>query len=222
MADNFLSLELSRVGQIMEAYNGAATASSGALKYALECGKHLNAAKETIDAAGKNKWKKWCEKNLPAVSEETERLYRRLATAVEKKPDIFATHRSIHSARDHLGKFDADLNPKPERKSPPKKQETGNSVTGLSPPGSDTPATDPDFAHLAGDEIVDKLKDDADKLEEVAKASFKKLGAEKVSAALIDAWNADKLQELVRLVSSHLSKVTVPGYRRTASAQASA
>jgi hypothetical protein len=104
---------LQYVGPIMEAYNAAEKAGASALRFALECGKHLSAAYKTVEAAqGKGKWKKWRDKNLPTVSEETERVYRRLADAVGKQEDVFAKCKSIRDAIKHLSTLDDDLNPK--------------------------------------------------------------------------------------------------------------
>jgi hypothetical protein len=206
---------LSLVGEIMKAYNSAEQAGASALGHALECGRLLNLAKETV---GKGKWKKWCEANLK-VSEETERLYRRLADAVANKDDIFAKCKSVRAAMAELAKYDTETwTLKPPRPKKPK-EKNGNTVTGLVPPST---VDDADLDHLAGDEIID-----ADKLEEVAKASFKKLSAEKVSAALIDAWSADQLRDLINRVDAHLKSLTkmpaldIPTVRRAPPAQPS-
>jgi hypothetical protein len=90
---------LTFVGQINTAYDAAEKAGASALGHALECGKYLNLAKENVEAATpKRKWKAWREEKLPSVSEETERLYRRLADAVAKKEEIFGKCKSIRDA----------------------------------------------------------------------------------------------------------------------------
>src|SRR5215471_7436535 len=104
--DNALSL----VGEIMDCYDKAELADACALRCALDCGKNLNLAKEAV---GNGKWKKWREQHLPKVSEETERVYRRLAGAVAKKEDVFCSCLSIRDAIKHLSGLDDDLNPKP-------------------------------------------------------------------------------------------------------------
>src|SRR5262249_51166294 len=126
---------LTFVGPIMDAYNAAEKAGASALRYALECGKHLNLAKENVEEV-KGKWKQWREKNLPTVSEETERVYRRLAEAVAKKADVFAKCKSIRDALQHLSALDENLERKPEG---PKKRttRTGSTATGLLPPDAD-------------------------------------------------------------------------------------
>jgi hypothetical protein len=162
---------LTFVGPIMDAYNAAEKAGATALLYALECGKQLNLAKENVEEV-KGKWKKWREQNLPAVSEETERLYRRLAEAVAKKPDVFANCKSIRDAMKHLSGLDENLNPKPVvPRKPRKKSQTGNSVTALEPPEPDTTSgLQAELENAAADEIISNIHD-ADKFEEVAKAS---------------------------------------------------
>jgi len=218
---------LTFVGPIMDAYNAAEKAGANALRYALECGKHLNLAKENVEAA-KGKWKKWREQNLPAVSEETERVYRRLAEAVAKKEDVFANCKSIRDAIKHLSKLDENLNPKPTPTRPtPTKTRTGSSATGLQPPEPDTTSTGlkAELDNAGADEIVVSI-DDTDKLAEVAKASLAKLSPDKVSDALIEAWNAEQLSALASRLTAHLKTLgpgdhTIPAqYRRAPSAPA--
>jgi hypothetical protein len=136
---------LSFVGQINTTYDAAEKAGANALSSALECGKYLNLAKENVqEVGGKGKWKKWRGTNLPKVSEETERLYRRLAEAVAAKEDIFAKCKSIRAAMQHLAKFEFDdegnLKLKPDKpRNLRQKSGTGNSVTALQPSDTDTP-----------------------------------------------------------------------------------
>jgi hypothetical protein len=124
---------LQYVGPIMDAYNAAEKAGASALGYALECGKQLCAAFNTVDPNGKGRgWKKWREQNLNEVSEETERVYRRLAVAVGKQEDVFAKCLSIRDALKHLSTLDENLDPKPVKKRTPRqKQAGGSSATGL-------------------------------------------------------------------------------------------
>ena len=121
--DNPLSL----VGEIMDCYEKAELADACALRCALDCGKNLN---EAMEAVGKGKWKKWREQYLPKVSEETERVYRRLAKAVAKKEDVFCGCISIRDAIKHLSGLDENLQPKPERKTPSSRR-TGSSAAAL-------------------------------------------------------------------------------------------
>ena len=199
---------LQYVGPIMEAYNAAEKAGASALGYALECGKHLNAAKADV---GNGKWKKWCGEKLK-VSEETERLYRRLAEALAKKPDVFASCNSIRKAMEELAKYNLkDMTLKPPRPERPTPAQSGNGVTGLQPPEADTPPTGlkAELENAAADEIIVSI-DDTDKLEEVAKASIVKLTPDKVSAALIEAWNAEQLSALASRLTAHLRSLPLP------------
>jgi hypothetical protein len=158
----------------------------------------------------KGKWKKWREENLREVSEETERLYRRLADAVAQDENFFVKCKSIRAAMKHLAKYedkDGKLVLKPER---PRQQRSrsGNDVTGLTPPETDTPSTglEAELENAAADEIIGSI--DADKLEEVAKASIAKLTPDKVCVTLVDGWHDDgvKLNQLVKLINEHLDK----------------
>jgi hypothetical protein len=193
---------LSLVGPIMDAYNAAEKAGASALGYALECGKHLNAAKATVTGS----WKKWREKNLPTVSEETERVYRRLAEAIEKKADVFASCKSIRDALKHLSALDEDLEPKPEVKKP-RTTRTGSTAAGLAPPEADTPPTGlkAELENAAADEIIVSIGD-ADKLEEVAKASLVKLGADKVCDAIIGAFSVSQIADLTKRLNDHVQR----------------
>jgi hypothetical protein len=194
------ALEL--VGPIMDAYNAAEKAGASALRFALECGKHLCAAFNTV---GKGNWKKWCASNLPTVSEETERVYRRLARAVGLQEDVFAECKSIRDALAHLSGLDENLNPKPTPKRPSKKR-TGSSAAGLDPPEPDTRSTGlkAELENAGADEIIANIYDDDEKLEELAQASIIKLTPDKVCVALIEAWDADQLRDLAKLISAHL------------------
>jgi len=191
---------LTFVGPIMDAYNAAEKAGANALRYALECGKHLNLAKENVEAA-KGKWKKWREQNLPAVSEETERVYRRLAEAVAKKEDVFANCKSIRDAIKHLSGLDENLEPKPAPAKKPRKSQTGSSATGLEPTQTDTISVLEAELENAADEIISNIHD-ADKLEDVAKASIIKLSPDKVYTALTQAWDRDQLRDLIKRLMS--------------------
>ena len=205
--DNALTL----VGPIMDAYNAAEKAGSNALRQALECGWHLN---DAMKAVGKFKWKKWREQNLPAVSEETERLYRRLAEALAKKEDVFTDCNSIRKAMEKLAKYNLkDMTLKPPRTSPPrttprrKAVESGNTVTGLQPPEPDTTTTglEAELENAAADEIIGNIHD-AEKLEDVAKATIAKLSPDKVCDALIGAWDDEQIIDLQNLLVRYLNE----------------
>jgi hypothetical protein len=192
---------LQYVGPIMDAYNAAEKAGASALGYALECGKHLNAAKATVTGS----WKKWREKNLPTVSEETERVYRRLAEALARKADVFAKCKSIRDAIKHLSGLDEHLNPKPEVKRT-RTTRTGSTAAGLAPPEADTPPTGlkAELENAAADEIIVSI--DAEKLEEVAKATIAKLGADRVCDAIIGAFSVSQIADLTKRLNDHVQR----------------
>jgi hypothetical protein len=207
MATDKVDSALQYVGPIMEAYSAAEKAGASALRFALECGKHLCSAFNTVDPNGKGRgWKKWREKNLKEASEETERVYRRLAVAVGKQEDVFAECTSIRAALKHLSGLDENLNPKPTPTRRPGATRTGSSATGLQPPETDTPSTGlkAELENAGADEIIANIQDDDDKLEELAQASIIKLTPDKVCDALIGAWDADQLRDLAKLISAHL------------------
>jgi hypothetical protein len=200
------ALEL--VGPIMDAYNAAEKAGASALRFALECGKHLCAAFNTV---GKGKWKKWCASNLPTVSEETERVYRRLAKAVGLQEDVFAKCKSIRDALAHLSGLDENLNPKPAPAKRSGAKRTGSSAAALEPPEPDTPSgLKAELENAGADEIIVSIEADADKLEEVAKASIARMSPDKVCDALTKAWTADQLRDLIKRVNVHLGTLAVP------------
>ncbi len=152
-------------------------------------------AKETVKE-DKGKWKAWREKNLK-VSEETERLYRRLADAIAKKEDVFVKCKSIRDAIKHLSGLDENLNPKPAPK--PRTTRSGSTATGLQPPETDTHSSgglEAELENAGADEIIANIQDDADKLEEIAKASIAKLAPDKVCDALTEVWNVEQLIDL--------------------------
>jgi hypothetical protein len=194
MSDEALKL----VGQIITAYNAAEKAGTTALTSALECGKHLSAANKSVTAA-KGKWKAWREQHLPTVSEETERVYRRLADAVGKQENIFAKCKSIRDAIKHLSRFDEDLNLKPEPVRKPKQPKAGSSAAGLTPPEPDTPSGG--SGDLTG-ALVEAEPDE-------------------VVIALIDAkWDTDKVQKLVSLLQAKLQAQAQAALKAKVEAQA--
>jgi hypothetical protein len=211
---------LAYVGDIITAYKAAEKAGRDALGHALECGKHLNAAMKTV-TAGNGKWKSWREKNLPGVSEETERLYRRLADAVAQDENFFAECKSIRDAIKHRAKYDDDLKLKPERKSSGKGK-TGSTAAGLSPPDAATPSTGlkAELENAAADEIIANLEGDA--LEEVAAKSVARMSPEKVCDALTKAWAEDQIKDLRTRLGAYLGSLsstpqdtTAPPVRRS-------
>jgi hypothetical protein len=196
---------LQYVGDIMDAYKAAEKAGATALGHALECGKHLRSAFNTVEAqSGKGKWKSWCKTNLPDVSEETERVYRRLANAVALKEDFFAGCTSIRGALAHLSKFDPEtLEPRAAPTSRPRKSQSGSTATAPDP----APSTDPAVVlhATAADEIIDNIKDDTDKLEGVARQSIIALTPEAVCDALTEAWGYDQIVDLQNRLVEYLN-----------------
>jgi hypothetical protein len=199
---------LQYVGDIMDAYKAAEKAGATALGHALECGKHLRSAKNTVEAA-KGKWNSWRTANLPDVSEETERVYRRLYDAVALKEDFFAECTSIRAALVHLSKFDPEtLEPKPApalRK--PRSKQTGSSAT--APPDA-TPSTDPAVVlqATAADEIIVNIQGDTDKLEDVARGSIIALTPQAVCDALTEAWPTDQIVDLQNRLVAYLNALS--------------
>ena len=70
-----------------------------------------------------------------------------------------------------------------------------------------TNSTDPAVVLQGTDagEIIANIQDDADKLEEVAKASIVKLTPDKVCDALTQAWDVEQLRDLAKRLSAHLN-----------------
>ena len=72
-----------------------------------------------------------------------------------------------------------------------------------------------ELENAGADEIIASIKDDTDKLEEVAKASFAKLAPNTVFNALTKRWTADQLRDLIKLVNAYLATQNIPpGLRR--------
>jgi len=101
----------------MTAYKAAQRAEVDALKYAFECGYHLNLAKENVEEAN-GKWKSWCKENIPEIPQTTENLYRRLADAVANDENIFADCKSIRDAIKKLPKRERKQKQKREHQTP--------------------------------------------------------------------------------------------------------
>jgi hypothetical protein len=188
----------------MDAYNAAEKAGANALGYALECGKHLNAAKADV---GNGKWKKWCGEKLK-VSEETERAsIADLLKPSRKKPDVFAACKSIRKAMEELAKYNLkDMTLKPPRPKGPSPAQSGNTVTGLVPPEPDTRSTGlkAELENAGADEIIVNI--DADKLEEVAKASIAKLSPDKICAAIVGTFSVSQIIDLTKRLNDHVQK----------------
>src|SRR5262249_21669800 len=144
----------------------------------------------------KMKWGEWLKVNCPEIAQETGSLYMRLAE--HKK--LVSKAKSIREARELLPKA------QPRGREP----EISNGVTNSTDPAVVLQATD------AG-EIIANIKDDTDKLEEVARASIVKLSPDKVCDVLTKAWSAEQLQDLAKRVSAYLATLTSSSssFRRT-------
>lgn len=92
----------------------------------------------------------------------------------------------LRDALKHLSGLDENLNPKAQRQRPGPTPKGDSTATGLPPPEADKPSTglEAELENAAADEIIDSIKDDADKLQEIAKASIAKLTPDKVCLAL--------------------------------------
>jgi len=183
-----MSSAASFVDQINTEYREVVKAEKSALPHAIKCGELLNLAKENVKAE-KMKWGEWLKVNCPDIAQETASLYMRLA---EHKSKV-GKAKSIREARELLPKA------KPRGREP--EPEISNGVTNSTDPAVVLQATD------AG-EIIANIQGDADKLEEVAKASIVKLTPDKVCVALTKAWSAEQLHDLVKRVNAYLASLT--------------
>ena len=95
--------------------------------------------------------------------------------------------------------------PPPKPRPKPNAAETGNGVTGLQPPPADRPSTglEAELENAGADEIISNIQGDAEKLEEVAKASLAKLTPDKVCSALIEVWEEKDISELCNRLDAH-------------------
>jgi hypothetical protein len=173
------------VDPINAEYREVVKAEKSALPHAIKCGELLNLAKENVKAE-KMKWGEWLKVNCPEIAQETASLYMRLA---EHKSKV-SKAKSIREARELL--------PKAKPRGREREPEISNAVTNSTDPAVVLQATD------AG-EIIANIQDDADKLEEVAKASIVKLTPDKVCDALIKVWTDDQLRDLIKRVNAYLT-----------------
>jgi hypothetical protein len=180
-----MSSASSFVDPINAEYREVVKAERAALPHAIKCGELLNLAKENVKEE-KMKWGEWLKVNCPDIAQETASLYMRLA---EHKSKV-SKAKSIREARELL--------PKAKPRGHEREPEISNAVTNATDPAVVLQATD------AG-EIIANIQDDADKLEEIAKASIVKLSPDKVCVALTKAWSADQLRDLIKQVSTYLA-----------------
>jgi hypothetical protein len=173
------------VDPINAQYREVVKAEKSALPHAIKCGELLNLAKENVKTE-KMKWGEWLKVNCPDIAQETASLYTRLA---EHKSKV-SKAKSIREARELL--------PKAKPRGREREPEISNAVTNSTDPAVVLQATD------AG-EIIANIQDDADKLEEIAKASIVKLTPDKVCVALTKAWSAEQLRDLITRVNTYLA-----------------
>jgi hypothetical protein len=178
------------VDPINAEYREVVKAEKSALPHAIKCGELLNLAKENVKSE-KMKWGEWLKVNCPDIAQETASLYMRLA---EHKSKV-SKAKSIREARELLPRA------KPRGREP--EPEISNAVTNSTDPAVVLQAT-------GADEIIANIQDDADKLEEVAKASIAKLSPDKVCNAIIEAWDADQLRDLMTRVNAYLMSLGPP------------
>src|SRR5262249_4946385 len=167
------------IEQIKTEHRAVVEAEKSALPHAIKCGEYLKLAKENLKAERGGNWSDWLGVNCPEIAQETASLYMRLADHKAK----VSKARSIREARELLPKG------KPRGRKP--EPEISTPVTNSPDPAVVLQATD------AG-EIIANIQDDADKLEEVAKASIVKLTPDKVCDTLTKAWDADQLPDLIK------------------------
>ena len=197
-----MSSAASFVDPINAEYREVVKAERSALPHAIKCGELLNLAKENVKAE-KMKWGEWLKVICPDIAQETASLYMRLA---EHKGKV-GKAKSIREARELL--------PKAKPRGREREPEISNAVTNSTGP------TDPAVVLQATDagEIIANIEDDADKLEEVARASIVKLSPDKVCDVLTRAWTAEQLHDLAKRVNTYLATLTATApsssYRRT-------
>ena len=188
------------IEQIKTEYRAVVEAEKSALPHAIKCGEFLKLAKENLKAERGGNWSDWLSVNCPEIAQETASLYMRLAE--HKK--LVSKAKSIREARELL--------PKAQPRGREREPEISNAVTNSTDPAVVLQATD------AG-EIIANIEDDADKLEEVARASIVKLSPDKVCDVLTRAWTAEQLHDLAKRVNTYLATLTATApsssYRRT-------
>jgi len=180
---------------INEAHKEVVAAQQTSLQHAITAGTTLRACKDAIEHG---EWTEWLDKNCPDISEETARLYMRLADP--KNSD------TLEKAAEENGNTVADLSVRGAAKL-------------LSKPQTPEQKAKRDAARLAKVRRAKAAFDDlAKQLEAVA--------PDELYMALSDAhWNTEQLTKLASLLNAHLAKVapvTAPPSARPAAAPAAA
>ena len=169
---------------INEAHKEVVTAQQTSLQHAITAGTTLRACKDTIPHG---EWTEWLEKNCPDISEETARLYMRLADPKNADKLEEAAEQNGNAVADLSVRGAAKLLAKPRTEEQKAKAKTA-----------------------AANKAANKANHEA---HAVARASIedqvKALAPDEVFNALRDAhWEIEKLRELANLLNAHLKKLT--------------
>lgn len=164
---------------INEAHKAVVAAQQTSLQHAITAGTTLRACKEAIPHG---EWTEWLEKNCPDISEETARLYMRLA------------------------------DPKNADRLEAAAEENGNAVAGLSVRGAAKLLARPQTEEQKAKRKRSADNKANHEAHAAARASIeeqvKALAPDEVFKALQDAhWEIDKLRELANLLNAHLRKL---------------
>jgi hypothetical protein len=184
---------LTLIEPIMTAHRNAIAAQRGSLKYAIECGKHLNTAKETVKAEKSGRWIKWLTNNCPDLPERTARLYMRLARN-ENKLDQEAINGAVIEGALSIRRA-AEL------------------ITGEA---ADDDDDDDDDIDDSDDDDKDEINDNADgpsvsssssgqsspDLEDLLKVS----APDEVFKVLKSSWSEEQLNDLANLIDGYLNQ----------------
>src|SRR5262249_28972281 len=167
---------------INEAHKAVVAAQQTSLQHAITAGTTLRACKEAIPHG---EWTEWLEKNCPDISEETARLYMRLA------------------------------DPKNADRLEAAAEENGNAVAGLSVRGAAKLLARPQTEEQKAKRKRSADNKANHEAHAAARASIeeqvKALAPDEVFKALQDAhWEIDKLRELANLLNAHLRTLGDP------------
>lgn len=161
---------------INEAHKEIVAAERTSLQHAITAGSTLRACKDSVEHG---EWGEWLDKNCPDISEETARLYMRLADP--KNAD------RLEAAAEQNGSAVADLSVRGAAKVLAKKQ------------------TEEQKAARAAKKKISKVNVAKADVTEQLKA----LAPDEVLKALKDAeWDTEELTELAKLLNAHLKKLS--------------
>jgi hypothetical protein len=193
------------ITQINAAHDAVVESGKSSLTNAIRAGELLVSAKECVEHGA---WTQWLDDNCPDISEETARLYMRLA----KNED------EIEKAAEQNGNAVADLSVRGAAKllsKPLTEEQKAARAASLAKKKAEAakkkPAGSADLKDLmqncGADEIERGLRD-ADKLEEVATASIANLPPDKVYDALTKAWTGEQLHDLIKRLTLFVESLT--------------